>query len=292
MREWRRNFKARLILPLSRLFATLLLTFPGLVHAQFTTTTNDGAVTITGYTGGDGAVTIPSSIDGHPVIAIGTDAFELTGIASINIPDSVTSIGYEAFGTCTNLSAVTLPNTITNIAQYAFFRCSALVNMTIPSGVTVMRTEVFGLCSGLMTVTLPAGITNIQTGAFEDCSSLASIYFLGNAPTLQANAFIGVSGATAYYQAGTAGWGAMLGTLPAVQVGALLQISNPSIQADQFQFTINGSSNQVVIVEASVDPAVAGWLPIQTNTLAGATLTFVDPQWKDHPARFYRLRSQ
>jgi hypothetical protein len=273
-------------------FLVFYLVLPGITQAQYTVTTNDGAITITGYTGGGGAVAIPALIDGHPVVAIGQDAFAFTEVAGVTMPDSVTSIGYGAFSTCTNLSAVTLPNSITNIAQYAFFRCSALVNVTIPSGVTIMRTEVFGLCPGLTTVTLPAGVTNIQTGAFEDCTSLTAIYFLGNAPTLQANAFIGVSGATAYYLAGTTGWGADLATLSAVELGALLQISDVSIQAGQFQFAISGSSNQVVVIEACADPAVADWLPVGTNTLAGAASTFTDSQWRNHATRFYRLRSQ
>ena len=103
-------------------------------------------ITITGYTGGAESVTIPSLIDGKPVVAIGQDAFSFTDVASVTIPGTVMSIGYEAFGTCTNLSSVSMPNSITNIGQYAFFKCSALVNVTIPIGVTIMRDEVFGLC--------------------------------------------------------------------------------------------------------------------------------------------------
>lgn len=263
-----------------------------MAQAQFTVTTNDGAITITGYSGGAEAVIIPAMIDGHPVVAIGQEAFAFTDVAGVTIPDSITSIGYEAFDACTNLSAVTMPNSITNIAQYAFFRCSALVNLTIPSGVTIVRTEVFGLCPGLTTVTLPAGVTSIQTGAFENCTNLTAIFFLGNAPVVQEKAFVGVSGATAYYLPGTMGWGAMLGTLPAAEKTASLQISDVSIQTGQLQFSINGSSDQVVVVEACTDPAGAGWLPIGTNTLAGATSTFTDSQSKNYPTRFYRLHSQ
>ncbi len=130
----------------SPLLAVLFyLTALSLAQAQFTVTNNDGEITITGYTGGGGAVSIPAMIDGLPVVAIGKDAFSFTEVSSVTIPDSVTSIGYEAFGTCTNLSSVTLPNSITDIAQYSFFECSALENVTIPNGVTIMRDEVFGL---------------------------------------------------------------------------------------------------------------------------------------------------
>ena len=52
-----------------------LLALPVVVQAQFTFTTNNGAITITGYTGTGGDVTIPSSTNGYPVTVIGSGAF-------------------------------------------------------------------------------------------------------------------------------------------------------------------------------------------------------------------------
>ena len=45
----------------------LLLALPTAVQAQFTLTTNGGALTITGYTGSGGTVVIPSATNGLPV---------------------------------------------------------------------------------------------------------------------------------------------------------------------------------------------------------------------------------
>ena len=47
------------------------LALPAAVQAQFTYTTNNGTITITGYTGSGGAVTIPGTINGLPVTSIG-----------------------------------------------------------------------------------------------------------------------------------------------------------------------------------------------------------------------------
>jgi hypothetical protein len=49
----------------------MLLTLPAPLQAQFTYTTNNGAITITQYTGPGGAVVIPDTINGLPVTAIG-----------------------------------------------------------------------------------------------------------------------------------------------------------------------------------------------------------------------------
>ena len=34
------------------------------------------------------------------------------------------------------------------------------------------------------------------------------------------------------------------------------------------------------------------WSPLQTNTLAADSFHFSDPDWTNHPGRFYRVRSQ
>ena len=72
----------------------LLLTLPAVLHAQdFTYTTNNGAITITKYTGSGGAVVIPSTINGLPVASIGNLAFrQCTSLTNVAIPDGVTSI--------------------------------------------------------------------------------------------------------------------------------------------------------------------------------------------------------
>ena len=59
----------------TRLALLLLLAFTVTAQAQFTYTVNNGAITITGYTGPGGAVTIPDTIAGLPVTDLGSFAF-------------------------------------------------------------------------------------------------------------------------------------------------------------------------------------------------------------------------
>ena len=47
----------------------------------------------------------------------------------------------------------------------------------------------------------------------------------------------------------------------------------------------------VIVVEACTDLANPTWSPLATNTLTGGSFYFSDPQWANHPSRFYRLRS-
>src|ERR1039458_439973 len=67
---------------------------PALVQAQFVFVTNNGAITITGYTGSGGAVATPGMVGGLPVASIGNGAFAYCGsLTNVTMPSSVTDIG-------------------------------------------------------------------------------------------------------------------------------------------------------------------------------------------------------
>ena len=105
----------------------VLLSLPVAVHAQFTFTTNNGAITITGYTGPGGAVTIPSTTNGLPVTRIGNSAFRSKpSLTSVTLPDSVINIGTYAFSSCASLAGIAIGSNVTSIGDYTFFGCTAL----------------------------------------------------------------------------------------------------------------------------------------------------------------------
>ena len=57
--------------------------------------------------------------------------FVVSGLTSITIPDSVTSIGGEAFWGCSGLTSITLPASVTSIAGDAFGGCSSLTSIKV-----------------------------------------------------------------------------------------------------------------------------------------------------------------
>lgn len=57
-------------------------------------------------------------------------AFEdCSGLTSIMIPSSVTSIGHSAFSGCSGLISITIPESVTSIDSYAFDGCSSLTSI-------------------------------------------------------------------------------------------------------------------------------------------------------------------
>lgn len=107
------------------------------------------------------------------ITGIGADAFREFGITDISLPDSLTSIGDNAFLHCNRLETVSLPKKLTSIGRGAFYSCAALKEINIPEGVTALSSA-FAQCSSLESVRLPSSLTYLSF-AFQGCASLKSI---------------------------------------------------------------------------------------------------------------------
>ena len=116
----------------------------------------DGQVAITDCIGSaEGELVIPAEIEGLPVTSIVSKAFQFCYLTSITIPDSVTSIGNDAFNRCSNLTSITIPDSVTSIGDHAFVGCSSLTSITIPDSVTSIGYRAFVRCSNLTSIDLP-----------------------------------------------------------------------------------------------------------------------------------------
>jgi hypothetical protein len=104
---------------------------------------------------------------------------ESTNIKKFAIPDSVTSIGDQAFYNCSSLTSINIPDSVTSIGEMAFAVCSSLTSITIPDSVTRIGNYAFYGCSSLTSITIGGSVTSIGNSAFYYCSSLTSITFNG-----------------------------------------------------------------------------------------------------------------
>ena len=65
------------------------------------------------------------------------------------IPDTVTSIGYSAFGGCSSLTNIVIPKSVKSIGDFAFSHCSSLTSIVIPESVTSIGERAFFWCENL-----------------------------------------------------------------------------------------------------------------------------------------------
>ena len=93
----------------------------------------------------------------------------------LEIKDGTRVIASAALIECENLTSVIIPNTVISIGEEAFRNCRGLTNINLPYSITSIENETFKGCSGLSTITIPNSITSIGDWAFYGCSNLDEV---------------------------------------------------------------------------------------------------------------------
>lgn len=154
------------------------------------------------------------------VTAINSNAFSYSNVTSIQLPNTIKSIGSYAFYSCTKLTSVTLSDGLESIGRSAFQGCTSLESITIPNSVTTMDWNAFygctGLknvalsnhlrelngtfigCSGLESVKIPTSVLSLE-GTFTNCASLKTVALPYSVNNIGANTFMGCTGLLSVY---------------------------------------------------------------------------------------------
>ena len=159
-----------------------------------------------------GDITIPEEANGYRVVRIESYAFNQAAITSVFIPNSVETIGIEAFTRCTELKSVRLPLQLESIEPWTFYCCESLTSIDIPEGVTSIGEYAFANCKQMKDVVIPSSVTHfggsvfwntgftslpklpeslttIPNGMFYDCTQLTSIEIPQNITRIGDTAF-------------------------------------------------------------------------------------------------------
>lgn len=243
----------------------------------------DNTATITKYTGNEHRITIPAQVtqdaQTYPVSKIGDRVFcnYKYFLTSVQIPDTVTEIGSNAFYNCTSLKSVTIqdnkPSCVKKIGRQTFMFCSEFTYISILDSVTEIGSEAFHQCEKLDTVTIPEGVTSVADGMFSYCYSLHTVTLPDSVTAIEERAFTGTALTQIHIPANVA----QIGTDAFSECFALSAITSdsesyPSIDNVLYEKAANGDYALIRYPSQRADPAFKipnGVARIETHAFAG-----------------------
>jgi len=123
------------------------------------------------------------------VTSIGKSAFSYNYLQSINIPNSVITIGEEAFAG-NNFSTIEIPEKVNTIENGAFTACKKLQKIKLPDAAQKLGTMLFANCIKLTDAELPQGIETITESMFSGCASLTQFIVPDTVKLIENYAFL------------------------------------------------------------------------------------------------------
>lgn len=149
-------------------------------------------------------VVVPNKLNGLPVTGVGVNCFSRNHMEEIVLPNSVLTIGIQAFSTAQNLRSVDLGSSLVRIEGAAFEFCSALERIELPSSLVRIDDCAFEN-TGLRSIEFPEGLRKIGVVAFSGCAKLerviipASVRHIGGGAFAGAPATLDISPQNPYY---------------------------------------------------------------------------------------------
>ena len=106
----------------------------------------------------------------------------VTYSGSYTIPDGITTVCASSFTYTSGLTELIMPNSVTSMGNGALGSCTSLTSVTLSDALSVIPGFAFMGCTALPTITLPASINSIGSAAFFNCTAMDSVLVKATTP--------------------------------------------------------------------------------------------------------------
>ena len=89
---------------------------------------------------------------------------------------------FNIYQNCTGLLSITIPNSVSTIGASAFYKCSGLISVSIQNGVKIIGDNAFNQCQGLESIVIPSSVTELYPFAFANCNNLSFVKVYHSTP--------------------------------------------------------------------------------------------------------------
>ena len=140
--------------------------------------------------------TITKVIIGSGVETIGDNAFKnckriysVIYTLSAEGECAIRSIGNSAFEGCYSLASIYIPNNVTTLGRFAYAGCKKVTFVAFSEKMSVIPESAFENCRNIEMLIIPDNIDSIQKNAFCGCRSLGAVLFGKNVGFIGDGAF-------------------------------------------------------------------------------------------------------
>lgn len=129
-------------------------------------------------------VIIPDSVK-----TIGQQAFMSCSFSAVKIGSGVETIGDGAFERCAFFTEIIIPPNVKKIENCAFLKCESLETVVLNEGLEIIESSTFADCTKLENINIPSTVTSFGSNVFGKCKNLVTIAIPGSIKVVQGSTF-------------------------------------------------------------------------------------------------------